>query len=102
MHHESLEAWAKGVFNAENDCVFYLRKESLSFEEFTNSSIESSYRAVKDGPSKVEPQMDLDKAGERLLKQAEGFYNRFLADLQTDRWENACHRCFQCFSHRFL
>ena len=55
----------------ENNCAFHVRQKVFAFEEFTNTTQEASFSAVKFGQSALNSSMDLDTSVQKLNAQAE-------------------------------
>ena len=68
---ESIKAmFRKAVYPHQTNFVFHLRQNLFAFEEYTNSTQEASFSAVKHGPSALTSNMDLDTAVNKLNQQA--------------------------------
>jgi hypothetical protein len=68
---ESVQAmYTKAVYPHETNFVFHIRQKLFAFEEFTNTTQEASFAAVKHGPSAVTGSMDIHTSVSHLNRQA--------------------------------
>jgi hypothetical protein len=64
------DMYKTAIYPHEGDFVFYRRKTLFAFEEYTNSTQEASFAAVKRGTLAVLPSMDLHTSMKQLNQQA--------------------------------
>jgi hypothetical protein len=68
---ESVQAMhTKAVYPHETNFVFHIRQKLFAFEEFTNTTQEALFAAVKFGPSAVAGSMDIHTSVKHLNMQA--------------------------------
>jgi hypothetical protein len=65
------EMYRKAVYPNEANFVFYRRRLVMAQEEYTNSTQEASFAAVKHGTLAVKASMDMDASLRQLTQQAE-------------------------------
>jgi hypothetical protein len=64
------DMYKTAIYPHEGDFVFYRRRTLFAFEEYTNSTQEASFAAVKRGTLAVLPSMDVDTSLKQLNQQA--------------------------------